>query len=524
MIEKRKRTKKENYEYKEGITIDSKNYSKLDLTNNLQKENNQININDKNNGNFIKEDMPFTYNNYYNSKLGNYRNNDEIENQNNYNKQNNNNQNNYNNNKNNQNNNNNNNEFENKRKIINSELLRQNSSRINNNSNLMNNQILNQNNIITNPPLNEEKLKRFEIQEELKKQIEEKSNAKKEYKKKEKELELLEIKKFDEYLKKKKEQENNQLEKRKNKNNKQLLNQSFESNNNKIKIQNEENIIKNSEYNKDNNIELNYQRNISYEEKSKLKHRQEIEKFKEMIGLTYDNLTNIINEKTNDEIFKLKYELNRQYGEVNDIIHKLKKDVKDSNILKLEAENGLNKIKSEIEKTQNIESNNKIIELTEMPERINNKMNNFQSLRNIKEKREPIIKNNQSNLAKIGQNLIGVSEFVSIPEPKKMKKMNEDSELVTYDKSPSFNNNKYYDMYDKLNEIANLNHQMNYVNKYTTNMKYYENDIKNKNIYKHIDTEIKEEKLIKDTLGDNTMIINNSEDVSLHYDESARIY
>jgi len=69
-----------------------------------------------------------------------------------------------------------------------------------------------------------------------------------------------------------------------------------------------------------------------------------------MIGLTYDNLKQNIREDANDQLLKLKSEVEKQYNQMTEIFHKLKMDVKEVSDLKYDSERELNKIRDEIEK------------------------------------------------------------------------------------------------------------------------------------------------------------------------------
>jgi hypothetical protein len=298
-------------------------------------------------------------------------------------------------------------------------------------------------------------------------------------------------------------------------------------------------------------MEILYPRNRKYNDETREKEERELKIFKNNIGLTYDNLHSILKEDTNRQIIKLKSDVNRQYNEIGEIFNKLKMDVKEASQLKYEAERELNKIKEEIERKnetnlmyeeklnyvldKHAPHNNMHIPLEEVhPLYIKPTKTKHQNLKSTstmvyandeyideKEENKNRIKNYNkfSNLASIGQSLVGESEFVPIVNnSKNFKKYTEEikdeggeyedrvemgemknkshyrdnlkndyfdkdydrdweNNIDRYrDKNLNLNDN-FVEMYSKLNEISNLNNKMDPTSKYKTIGNNFDTDI-----------------------------------------------
>jgi hypothetical protein len=212
----------------------------------------------------------------------------------------------------------------------------------------------------------------------------------------------------------------------------------------------------------------------------------DLQNYKDLIGLTYENLKQNIKEDVNQQIFRIKSEVNQYYAEMNEMFSKLRMDVTEASQLKFEAERELNKIKEEIERQKmtnllyedklgfvlekHAPYNNLHIPYEDAQQmQINTKMFpvNLKSTSTLVFNKDEINlekQNKMSNLAKRGQNLMGDSEFVPIMSTKintntrsKLKLPEELDDLGLGQNLENSNNNQFFNY----NEIHNASKQEN---------------------------------------------------------------
>lgn len=212
--------------------------------------------------------------------------------------------------------------------------------------------------------------------------------------------------------------------------------------------------------------------------------------------LNYATISRNLDDTINDQIAKLRNDVSLQYVEMSNLFNKLKMDVAEANQLKGEAERELKYIRDELLKTKmnNILYENKLNQVLERNAPYNNlhipfsevdpfngAQNRIQSGKNLQSTSSMVFANDMvnegninrvrelSSLAQVGQSLVGESEFIPI------QTTNEDLSPTINAKSDVNNSNEnstkilddymkkgdYQDMYKKLVDIANINHQMN---------------------------------------------------------------
>lgn len=244
--------------------------------------------------------------------------------------------------------------------------------------------------------------------------------------------------------------------------------------------------------------------------------------------MTYENLNRNIKDDTNEAIMKLRSEVSKQYGEINDMFQRLRGEIKEASQLKFEADRELNKIKDEIERKKitaiifeekfnevlerHAPHNNLHIPISETnPLYFNNKTNRQHNLKStstmIYNKDElngerPDLETKISSLAQRGKTLIADTEFVPIVEPsKKFEKYREEefkdyrdlkpvynnpnlnANATTFNRNPIIVNDQpadFNDMFSKLNEIVEINSKIDPTSRYKEVGKNFESDINNK--------------------------------------------
>lgn len=268
------------------------------------------------------------------------------------------------------------------------------------------------------------------------------------------------------------------------------------------------------------------------------------DQYQRMLNMNYANLGKTLDDNIQDQIAKLRVDVNSQYIEMSEMFNKLKMDVCEANQLKTEAERELQYIKDELlkQKMQNIlyetklnnvleknaPYNNLHIPLKEvdpMYNSYNQKPYNLRSTsdmvyaNDIVDERAANRTKQLSALAQVGQSLVGESEFVPIPDNtnKNKKDMNEqynrgkpidhgNSNVKSFNQSleggdesikvlDSFmKKGEYHDMYNKLSDIADINHQIDPMNKCNTltqnleiDYKMFGNNQRNENEIKKLD-------------------------------------
>lgn len=373
--------------------------------------------------------------------------------------------------------------------------------------------------------------KQMSYQNELKRQIEEKKMKKDEQKRREADLDRQDEEKYKQYLQLKKGQEEQMKLKRSNQNNQFNANVSNQPQNLPELIPEKENSninLINFEHIKHQGIPMIKDENYNRSEKNLFNLRQSI-------GLTYENLNRNIKEETNQQILKLKSEVNKQYSEINDIFSKLRLDVTQAAQLKIEAEREFNNLRDEIDRKRvsnllyedklnfvlekNAPYNNLHIRLDEVnPISTNNHTNikqhlNLKSTSTMVYNKEDYLKEKQefthreerdsfSRMAQRGKNLMSDSEFIPIVQPTKRGKgvflnivsneldnnisnvvNNSDdvNNIPINDYSVCIGTGQFNEMYSKLNEISKLNWQMDPNNKYKTLKSNFDNDINTEN-------------------------------------------
>lgn len=374
-------------------------------------------------------------------------------------------------------------------------------------------------------------LKQMSYQNELKMQIEEKKMKKDEQKRREADLDRQDEEKYKQYLQLKKGQEEQMKLKKSNQNNQFNANISNQPQNLPELIPEKENSninLKNFENIKHQGIHMVKDENYERGEKNQFNLRQ-------YIGLSYENLNRNIKEETNQQILKLKSEVNKQYSEINDIFSKLRLDVTQAAQLKIEAEREFNNLRDEIDRKRvtnllyedklkfvlekNAPYNNLHIRLDEVnPITMDNHTNikqhlNLKSTSTMVYNKEDYLKEKQeftqreerdsfSRMAQRGKNLMSDSEFIPIVQPTKRGKdlfLNVVSNELDNNISNVVNNNdevnnipindynvsigtrEFNEMYSKLNEISKLNWKMDPNNKYKTLKSNFDNDINTEN-------------------------------------------
>lgn len=220
-----------------------------------------------------------------------------------------------------------------------------------------------------------------------------------------------------------------------------------------------------------------------------------------------------------EQITNLRFDMNNEYIQMTNMYGRLKQDLIEADQLKSNTLQESVHLKKELidSKIQNIIYDNKIEALinrnkyyiykTKIPthDYITNKKGNFKSTSAMMYDNEILPEHsskNMSNLAQAGQYLVGETEFVPIQTPRlrsqerghKDDAINDDANSNQYNKSGSLSEltekkknkmlkedeeqKEFNELCGKLNEIAQINHQMNPLNKFNTMRKNLENDYK----------------------------------------------
>ena len=213
--------------------------------------------------------------------------------------------------------------------------------------------------------------------------------------------------------------------------------------------------------------------------------------------LNYATISRNLDDTINDQIAKLRNDVSLQYVEMSNLFNKLKMDVAEANQLKGEAERELKYIRDELLKTKmnNILYENKLNQVLERNAPYNNlhipfnevdpfngAHNRIQSGKNLQSTSSMVFANDMvnegninrvrelSSLAQVGQSLVGESEFIPIQTTNeditpnvntKNNEVNNSNENSTKILDDYMKKGDYQDMYKKLVDIANINHQMN---------------------------------------------------------------
>ena len=213
--------------------------------------------------------------------------------------------------------------------------------------------------------------------------------------------------------------------------------------------------------------------------------------------LNYATISRNLDDTINDQIAKLRNDVSLQYVEMSNLFNKLKMDVAEANQLKGEAERELKYIRDELLKTKmnNILYENKLNQVLERNAPYNNlhipfnevdpfngAHNRIQSGKNLQSTSSMVFANDMvnegninrvrelSSLAQVGQSLVGESEFIPIQTTNeditpnvntKNNEVNNSNENSTKILDDYMKKGDYQDMYQKLVDIANINHQMN---------------------------------------------------------------
>lgn len=233
------------------------------------------------------------------------------------------------------------------------------------------------------------------------------------------------------------------------------------------------------------------------------------------IGKTHDNTLQ-------NQIAKLRHDVNNQYIHMTNMYGKLKNDVLEADQQKSQALQESLHIKDELirNQLQNLVYENKIDDLIDRKKYYIKKtrISTHQPIKhelipkkgNLKSTSDLIYDNeiipehshrNLGNLARAGQNLVGEAEFVPIETPRpyteekdnKDNVINEEEEVgrqfgrsgglseITKEKKDKIikqveEQSEFKELFSKLNEIAEINHQMNPLNKFNTMRKNLEID------------------------------------------------
>ena len=213
--------------------------------------------------------------------------------------------------------------------------------------------------------------------------------------------------------------------------------------------------------------------------------------------LNYATISRNLDDTINDQIAKLRNDVSLQYVEMSNLFNKLKMDVAEANQLKGEAERELKYIRDELLKTKmnNILYENKLNQVLERNAPYNNlhipfnevdpfngAHNRIQSGKNLQSTSSMVFANDMvnegninrvrelSSLAQVGQSLVGESEFIPIQTTNeditpnvntKNNEVNNSNQNSTKILDDYMKKGDYQDMYQKLVDIANINHQMN---------------------------------------------------------------
>ena len=218
--------------------------------------------------------------------------------------------------------------------------------------------------------------------------------------------------------------------------------------------------------------------------------------------LNYATISKNLDDTINDQIAKLRNDVSLQYVEMSNLFNKLKMDVAEANQLKGEAERELKYIRDELLKTKmnNILYENKLNQVLERNAPYNNlhipfnevdpfngAHNRIQSGKNLQSTSSMVFANDMvnegninrvrelSSLAQVGQSLVGESEFIPIQTTNEDVSSNNNNNINVKNSNELNNSNEnstkilddymkkgdYQDMYKKLVDIANINHQMN---------------------------------------------------------------
>ena len=216
--------------------------------------------------------------------------------------------------------------------------------------------------------------------------------------------------------------------------------------------------------------------------------------------MNYYNISKAAEDNVNDQIVRLRSDINQLYIEMSNLFGKLKMDVAEANQLKAESERELNYIQDELlkRKMENIVYENKLNFALEKNAPYNNLHipikdvdplyykhnnmnelnvnNNLQSTSDMVYSTDMVNDNNVnkvkqlSNLAKVGQSLVGESEFIPIQTNVNTTSVNIDEHQgINAESSLDNQINKdiqktkddFEDMNDKLKEIENLNNGVN---------------------------------------------------------------
>lgn len=326
--------------------------------------------------------------------------------------------------------------------------------------------------------------------EEWKKQIEEKKRREKEEKEKRIQQDLEDEEKWRKYN-----EERNAAEKAKLENSKRM----------QAEI-NKENQSKSKNSSNDQNFQINSPPNTNQEliqntpppnQFNQIQNWNNEDIYNKMNDMNYYSLNKTAEDNVTEQIVKLKNDINKQYVEMSNLFGKLKMDVEEANQLKSEAERELSYIKDELlkRKMENMVYENKLNIALEKNAPYNNlhiplkevdalyyNQNSFNNLRqdnNLKSNSEMVyaldmVDDKTSNrvrelsaLAKVGQSLVGESEFVPI-QTNNSQNMNSDFQGNKTPQTKMPNDNMPYDkpegefgdMYSKLKEIENLNSEI----------------------------------------------------------------
>ena len=303
-----------------------------------------------------------------------------------------------------------------------------------------------------------------------------------------------------------------------------------------------------AEHSNSDNIGDNLSQNFQLLKTSRTPNQQQQTSF-QVPNFNYAQISKNLDDTINEQIAKLRTDVNMQYVEMSNLFGKLKMDVAEANQLKNEAEKELKYIRDELLKAKmnNILYENKLNQVLEKNAPYNNlhipfnevdpfngANNKYGQGKNLQSTSSMVYANDMVNegninrvrelsaLAQVGQSLVGESEFIPIQtsneergELKNISNMNmntsgngDDPGIGTMESTKILDDymkkGDYHEMYSKLVDIANLNHQMNPEAKCRTigkNLEVDYNSINNKNSQKE---EIKKlDDMLKDIV-DNT--------------------
>ena len=338
---------------------------------------------------------------------------------------------------------------------------------------------------------------------------------------------------------------NNMMKLNNNNNNNNENNNNINYNNNNYNNINNNNDNNNNNNNNDNNINENNNinnneqtfqilrrnpSNNSYLKTNNYESNINIPPLPQFNNFSYAPNPQILEDNLNEQIAKLRSDVNSQYIEMSNLFGKLKMNVLEANQLKNEAERELNFIREEVLKNKmtNLLYENKLGQVLERNAPYNNLHINIKEtdpLINVKNNKKNIQSTSEliygtdmvneyninktrqlSNLAKVGQSLVGESEFIPIQSNNALNNvlnninnnnnMNVNNMNINNLNNDNINNNNnfgrnenkllnnesnlepiaendtkilddnmkngdYQEMYNKLVDIANLNQQIN---------------------------------------------------------------